>query len=90
MGTTILPSNLEGMDARRDAEVDAVAAQVDAHTVEAVHTCPYHMSEVHNESLMFRKDHSKDNAPLAKMYTNKMKWYMNQNVCYTCSFDVKD
>jgi hypothetical protein len=25
-----------------------------------------------------------------KMYTNKTKWYANQNVCYTCGFDVKD
>ena len=24
------------------------------------------------------------------MYTNKIKWYANQNVCYTCGFDVKD
>ncbi len=24
------------------------------------------------------------------MYTSKTKWYVNQNVCYTCVFDVKD
>jgi hypothetical protein len=25
-----------------------------------------------------------------KMYTNKMKWYVNQKVCHTFGFDVKD
>jgi hypothetical protein len=25
-----------------------------------------------------------------KMYTNKIKWYANQNVCYMCCFDFKD
>ena len=25
-----------------------------------------------------------------KMYMNKNKWYVNQNMCYTCGFDVKD
>ncbi len=24
------------------------------------------------------------------MYLNKTKWYSNQNMCYTCGFDVKD
>jgi hypothetical protein len=25
-----------------------------------------------------------------KMCTNKTKWYVNQNVCFMCGFDVKD
>ena len=25
-----------------------------------------------------------------KIYTNKTKWYANQNVCYMCGFDVED
>jgi hypothetical protein len=26
----------------------------------------------------------------SEMYTNKTKWYANQNVCFTCIFDVED
>jgi hypothetical protein len=47
-GTTIHPSNLKGVDTRRDVVVDAVLAGADAHTVEVVHRCPYHMSEVYS------------------------------------------
>ncbi len=47
--TSICPSNLEqGMDAWQDVMLDAVMAGADAHAVEAVHRCPYHMSEVHS------------------------------------------
>jgi hypothetical protein len=47
-GTTIHPSNLEGVDTWRAEAVDAVMADVDADMVEAVHKCPYHMSEGHS------------------------------------------
>ncbi len=46
--TTIRPSNPEGMDAQRDKAMDAVAVDADMHRVEAVHKCPYHMSEGHS------------------------------------------
>jgi hypothetical protein len=42
------PSNSEGVEARQDEAVDAVAADVAVDAVEAVHKCPYHMSEGHS------------------------------------------
>jgi hypothetical protein len=59
-GTTIRPSNLEGMDARQDAAVDAVMPGMDDHPVEAIHRCPNHMSEEHSWSCTFREECSND------------------------------
>ncbi len=47
-GTTMHPSKLEGVDAWCDKAVDAVAADPATDAVEAVHKCPYHMSEGHS------------------------------------------
>jgi hypothetical protein len=70
-GTTIRPSNLEGMGAGQDAAVDAVAPGMDNHAVEAIHTCPYHMSEEHSWSHTFREECSNNNAPPMKCIQTK-------------------
>jgi hypothetical protein len=47
-GTTICTSYPEGVDAWQDEAVDAVAVDAGADAEEAVHKCPYHMSEGHS------------------------------------------
>jgi hypothetical protein len=70
-GATTHPNKLDGMDARRDTAVDAVAVGADDHMVEGVHRCPYHMLEEHSWSCTFREECSMDNMPHAKCIQTK-------------------
>ncbi len=85
-GTKLLPSNSEGVDSRQDEAMDADAANLDVDTVKApipyvgrAQLVPYVQGVAQQGQ---RANH--------KMYTNKTKWYTNQNMCYMCGFDVED